>query len=172
LFAFVALALCALGAVLVAAVAPAQARACRGADEVGASSAARATLCLLNRERAARGLLTLRAERRLRKAALRHSHAMVRARFFEHVSPAGATTLDRVKRAGYEPSPGGVVGENIAWGLGSGASPRTIVEMWMNSPGHRANILSRRYAEIGVGVAPGNPRDGANGLTYTTDFGR
>jgi len=62
------------------------------------------------------------------------------------------------------------VGENIAWGSGSLATPREIERGWMRSPRHRANILSQRFREIGAGVAAGTP-ERAGGATYTTDFG-
>jgi uncharacterized protein YkwD len=63
--------------------------------------------------------------------------------------------------------------ENIAWGTGSLATPAQIVRGWMNSPGHRANILNGRFRDIGVGVALGAPAGGVrDGATYTTDFGR
>ena len=65
------------------------------------------------------------------------------------------------------------LGENIAWGGAALAEPAAIVRMWMHSPPHRANILSRRFREIGIGVAVGVPLRGARyrGATYTTDFG-
>jgi uncharacterized protein YkwD len=58
--------------------------------------------------------------------------------------------------------------------MGDAATPATIVRAWMHSPGHRANILNRRFREIGIGVASGAPvRDGAakSGATYATEFG-
>jgi hypothetical protein len=62
-----------------------------------------------------------------------------------------------------------VVGENIGWGQGALTTPRSIVDAWMASPGHRENLLSRDYTEVGLG-ALGTPGAGA-GATYTTDFG-
>ena len=63
-------------------------------------------------------------------------------------------------------------GENIAWGMDSLGTPEAIVEAWMNSPGHAANILSGQFREIGVGFASGTPSNpDANGGIYTTDFG-
>jgi uncharacterized protein YkwD len=64
------------------------------------------------------------------------------------------------------------VGENIGWGSGALATPTALVAAWMRSPGHRANLLTRGYAEIGVGVVAGSPagvmRDAG---TYVTVFG-
>jgi uncharacterized protein YkwD len=99
---------------------------------------------------------------------------MVRAKFFSHDSPGGASVLTRVKRKGYRSDGGMMVGENIAWGSGSYATPAEIVDGWMHSPGHRANILRREFDEIGVGVAIGAPRavGGQPAATYTTDFGK
>ena len=131
-------------------------------------------LCLVNRERAARGLGRLRSNDKLDRAARGHSRHMVRAKFFAHDSPSGASVMQRVKRRGYRSAAGLMVGENIAWGSGSYATPAEIVDGWMNSPGHRANILHRAFEEIGVGVAIGAPRsvDGMPAATYTTDFGK
>jgi uncharacterized protein YkwD len=101
---------------------------------------------------------------------------MAGARFFAHDTPAGSSVADRVQRAGYGRASGRwSIGENIGWGAGRMASPRAIVSAWMESPPHRANILSGRFREIGVGVALGAPvRLGAaaGGAIYTTDFGR
>ncbi|HEX8205656.1 MAG TPA: CAP domain-containing protein [Solirubrobacteraceae bacterium] len=131
-------------------------------------------LCLVNRERTTRGLPGLRANDKLERAARGHSRHMVRANFFAHDSPSGASVLTRVKRRGYRSSKGLFVGENIAWGSGSYATPSEIVAGWMRSPGHRQNILRREFDEIGVGVAIGAPRavNGMPAATYTTDFGR
>jgi hypothetical protein len=64
-----------------------------------------------------------------------------------------------------------VVGENIGWGQGPLSTPRAMVEAWMNSPGHRRNILADDYAEVGLGLALGTPESTTWGATYTTDFG-
>jgi len=125
----------------------------------------RATLCLLNRERARHGLRRLRSNGRLRTAALRHSSHMARTKYFDHTSPAGSSMTDRVRRAGYLRGSGRwSIGENIAWGTGGRATPQAIVQAWMQSPGHRANILTPGFREIGIGASAG-------GATYTTDFG-
>lgn len=143
-------------------------------EDVGPAQLEHTVLCLVNRERTSRGLSRLRSNDKLDRAARGHSRHMVRAKFFAHDSPSGASVLARVKRKGYRSSRGLLVGENIAWGSGSYATPAEIVEGWMNSPGHRSNILHRSFEEIGVGVAVGAPRsvDGMPAATYTTDFGR
>ena len=134
-----------------------------------------ATLCLLNAERRSHGLARLRSDGQLAKAARRFSALMVADRFFDHVSPAGSTLSSRVRRTSY--LRGRVrswsLGENLAWGAGKRATPRSIVDAWMKSPGHRANILDERFRHIGVGVVIGAPQDVGSmpAATYTTDFG-
>jgi uncharacterized protein YkwD len=79
--------------------------------------------------------------------------------------------LDRIRHAHYlEGARGWSLGENLAWGTGDVASPARIVDAWMHSPGHRRNILDRRFREIGIGLAPGAPGRG-DGATYVTEFG-
>jgi uncharacterized protein YkwD len=138
---------------------------------VGAVRAA--VLCLHNSERASRGLPRLTEHAKLREAAARHSDHMVADRFFAHDSPGGAGMADRILRTGYAGSRGWSLGENIAWGTGDLATAAAIQRAWMQSPGHRANLLRRDFREIGIGIAIGAPVEqrGPNGATYTTDFG-
>jgi uncharacterized protein YkwD len=133
-----------------------------------------ATICLLNRIRAQHGLPPLRLDRRLSHAARGHSREMVRRRYFGHASPGGAPPYLRARHARYIPRHGRwSFGENIAWGGGSLAQPAAIVRMWMHSPPHRANILSRHFRDVGVGIAVGVPIHARfRGATYTLDFGR
>jgi uncharacterized protein YkwD len=161
---------------LVAAPTASAAGAC-GAANAAASQASkralvRATLCVLNVERARHNLRPLRLNRRLSDAARSHSRAMARRRFFSHTSLSGASFVDRIRRTGYlSGARSWSVGENIAYGTGGRSTPRSIGRAWMNSPGHRANILSRSFRAIGIGIASGTP-SGRGGGTYTTDFGR
>jgi uncharacterized protein YkwD len=161
---------------LVSAPAASAAGACQAAN-ASASQASkralvRATLCVLNAERSRHRLRPLRLNRKLSAAARRHSRAMARGRFFSHTSPGGATFVDRIRGTGYlAGARSWAIGENIAYGSGSRSSPRSIGRAWMNSSGHRANILSSNYREIGIGLAIGTPV-GSGGATYTTDFGR
>ena len=63
-------------------------------------------------------------------------------------------------------------GENIAYGGDHYGTPKTIMKAWMNSPGHKANILNPAFRDVGVGVEPGVPGSPhSSGGTYTTDFG-
>jgi uncharacterized protein YkwD len=131
-----------------------------------------AILCLHNQIRVERGLPALRENAKLRKAAVGHSNDMVSRRFFEHTAPGGATMVDRIFASRYVPrNAGWALGENLAWGTGSLATPRGIMRAWMDSPGHKANILKRAYREIGIGVVRGIPSGDNGGATYTADFG-
>jgi uncharacterized protein YkwD len=127
-----------------------------------------AVRCLLNAQRAQAGLAPLAPNRRLARAARRFSQAMVRQRFFDHVSPQGSTMDRRVRAAGYaQPE----VGETIAWGAGALATPAAIVQGWMNSPPHRAIIMDARFREVGLGIAAGSPEGDGDATTVTADFG-
>ncbi len=131
-----------------------------------------AILCLHNQIRAERGLPLLRENKRLRRAALGHSNDMVSRRFFDHTAPGGASMVDRIFAARYVPrNAGWALGENLAWGTGTLGTPRGIMRAWMDSPGHRANVVKRAYREIGIGVVTGVPSGGSDGATYTADFG-
>jgi uncharacterized protein YkwD len=134
----------------------------------------KATVCLLNRERTSRRMRGLRVNRRLSRAALAHTRDMVEKRYFEHVSKSGADVVDRLLSTGYLGRVRSwLVGENLAWGTHSLSTPRQTVTSWMNSPGHRANILKRRFREIGIGIvfhAPARTSDRV-AATYTTTFG-
>lgn len=152
--------------------APSALAACSNADVApGDPAAMNATLCLLNQERSDRGLSALSATSSLAKAADKHAADMVARRFFDHVSPGGGTFMDRIKAAGWLPSGSWTAGENIAWGSGDLATPASIVDGWMHSPGHRANILNGAFTQIGIGIADGAPQAGVDDAgTYVTDF--
>src|SRR5918911_3348254 len=156
--------------------ASAQDAACPGADNVPTAGtiaqASQATLCLLNNERAAAGLHAVAETPGLTQPSAAYSARMVAEDFFAHVSPDGGTLVDRLTAARYiAPDGDWTVGENIAWGQGDLGTPRNIVVAWMNSPGHRHNILTAEFDEIGIGIALGTPGDPSWGATYTTDFG-
>lgn len=166
----------ALAALALCAPATARADDCAGADLVPAAdnvtAVGQATLCLLNQQRAADGLGPLVENAALSSASTGYSQRMVAQGFFAHESPDGGTLVDRLTAAGYlgDDDPW-VVGENIGWGQASLATPRSMVDAWMNSPGHRENLLSADYTEVGLGLALGTPADETWGATYTTDFG-
>jgi uncharacterized protein YkwD len=168
--------LAAVGATLAAAMAlPSPALAADGCanananpNDISLAAAKSSTICLLNRERRSRGLRGFKRNGKLSLASTRHARDMARRGYFAHGDFAG-----RIRATHYL---SGVrtwtIGENIAWGSQDYATPREIVRGWMNSPGHRANILSSRFREIGIGVARGAPVGGMRqGGTYVTDFG-
>jgi len=169
-------AVAALAALSLCAPAAARADDCAGADVVPAADnvavVGQATLCLLNQQRAAQGIGALVENAALSSASTGYSQRMVAQGFFAHESPDGGTLVGRLTGAGYL---GGddawVVGENIGWGQGTLATPRSMVDAWMHSPGHRENLLSGDYTEVGLGLALGTPIDQTWGATYTTDFG-
>ena len=100
---------------------------------------------LTNNERAKAGLPPLKLNNKLVNAAQDHSSDMAQDDFFSHTGADGSSIGDRVKGSGYQYSR---TGENIAAGQ---PTPEAVVRGWMNSPGHRANILNPNYTEIGVG---------------------
>jgi uncharacterized protein YkwD len=166
----------AVAALALAAPAGAQAADCAGADLVpdatNLTQVGQATLCLLNNERGAQDLRPVSEAPGLTQPSRAYSARMVAESFFAHESPDGGTLVDRLAGAGYlAPDGDWTVGENIAWGQGPLSTPRSIVAAWMASPGHRKNILTGEYTEIGLGVVTGTPGDTSWGATYTTDFG-
>ena len=152
--------------------------ACRNVDarprSIPVVALERATFCLINAERRARKLGALRANDRLRLGARRHALDMVRRRYFAHVSLGGRGLAQRLRASRYIGSHRRwEVGEALAWGSGSRSTPRSRVRAWLRSPGHRAILLSKRYREVGIGIAPGAPRRGFRVAgTYVADFGR
>src|SRR3954451_3224086 len=134
-------------------------------------SVSQSVLCLLNSQRTARGLHPLKMNRKLSRAALAHAKNMVERHYFSHNGPDG-TPLSRIKKAGYIPRVGlWTVGENLAWGTGTSAAAGQIMTAWMNSPEHKANILTKGFKEIGIGIVASPPSGGGPGATYATTFG-
>jgi uncharacterized protein YkwD len=104
-------------------------------------------------------------------AGAAHSRDMVLHGFFAHDSPTGSTPKERMDRAGYFAGASSwALGETIAWGTGSRATPAAIVRSWLRSPGHRAILLDGRYHDLGIGIAVGAPGQ-SSGATFTGDFG-
>jgi uncharacterized protein YkwD len=134
-----------------------------------------ATLCLVNRERAAHGEGALHWNIHLIAAAQAHTESMAFGDYFEHVGPHGQTPLMRIRRTGYISSSrvGFEIAENIGYGTLWLGTPKSIVATWMASPGHRANILDRHFRDTGIGVSPhtGGLAHGQSGGLYTQDFG-
>jgi uncharacterized protein YkwD len=166
-----------LAAGLNAGPADAASRPCANADRTPTADSVvavrRSTLCLINAERLRRHIPRLLASSTLRVAAQRHADDMVRRGYFSHETPAGRSPADRVRRAGYV-SPGAAltVGEALAWGNGDRATARQTVRRWMHSSSHRANLLSRSYRHLGVGVAIGSPGLDDGGATFAVELAR
>ncbi|MEV0564351.1 CAP domain-containing protein [Dactylosporangium sp. NPDC050588] len=107
----------------------------------------RGVVALTNSARARAGCGPVTLSPRLSYAAWLHSRDMADRGYFSHGSPRGSGPGSRVASAGYRWSS---YGENIAWGQ---RSAREVMNDWMNSPGHRANILDCRFRNVGVAVA-------------------
>ena len=103
-----------------------------------------------NLERKKAGLPALKENSQLNVAATVKVKDMFVKQYFEHVSPTGVNVEDLAREQGYEFIE---IGENLA--LGNFTSDAALVTAWMNSPGHRANILHSSYTEIGVAVLQG-----------------
>ncbi|MFE7262465.1 CAP domain-containing protein [Streptomyces sp. NPDC057592] len=123
-----------------------------------ASGADAHVLKLVNRERRKVGCPPLKMNAELRKAAQAHSTDMASRENMSHTGSDGSAPDDRIARAGYGWH---AYGENIAHGY---TTPKSVVAGWMNSPGHRRNILNCAFKEIGVGHA-------RHGNYWTQDFG-
>jgi len=142
------------------------------ADEAAVNSA---TLCLVNAVRSAHHLHALRSNGQLAKVATSQVSSMIRWDYFADVRPSGQTPMSLVDVTRYPAHTAGfAVGQNIAWGTGTFASPEHIVTEWMASPPHRAIILTGSYRDAGVAVDPALPgvlRAGHSGATYAMEFG-
>lgn len=114
-------------------------------------------LSLVNIERAQRGLTTLKMDENLRSAARLKSSDMRQNNYFSHTSPTYGSPFDMLKNLGISYQ---AAAENIAQGY---STPELVVNGWMNSSGHRANILNNSYTHIGIGYD-------ANGHYWTQLF--
>jgi len=103
-------------------------------------------IALTNKQRAAHGCAPVVRNDALVAASKRHSWDMATKGYFSHTSPGGSTFTARARYAGYNYASG----ENIAWGQRTATE---VVNAWMGSPGHRANILNCASKKIGIGVS-------------------
>ncbi|NED83848.1 CAP domain-containing protein [Streptomyces sp. SID11233] len=129
------------------------------APPAAGTSAQAAVLSLVNQERAKVGCSPVTASGSLASLAQNFSDDMAARGFFDHTDPDGKTPWDRAAKAGVD----GLGGENIARGQ---ADAQAVMDAWMNSDGHRANILNCDYKTLGVGV-----HFGSGGPWWTQDFG-
>ena len=168
---FIVLALVALMGALAA---PA-AQSSKAATHVALSSLESGVLADLNQIRAQHGLQPVKISARLTASAAQHSREMGADGYFQHSSHDGTAFWKRIGRW-YGPNGYGYwsVGENLLWSSPQ-VDPARAMQLWMNSPEHRANILNPRWREIGVSAAhfasaPGTFK-GLEVTIITTDFG-
>ena len=126
------------------------------------SSGEQAVLHRMNVVRAQHGLGALRFDATLHRAARSHTRAMMAANVFTHGDFSA-----RMRRFHAR---GPLLGENLAWGNGSNARAAAIVQMWLNSPPHRANLLRPSFRRVGVGAFVGTFSGAAGARVVTADF--
>lgn len=126
------------------------------------TSAERALIAEVNRTRAAYGLQPLRLDQTLERAARAHSRTILRTDVFAHGAMA--------RRLASFGARGPAVGENLAWGVGSRGTARVVVQGWLASPSHRANLLRPGFNRIGVGRLVGTFAGYGGAAVVTADF--
>ncbi len=137
-------------------------------------------LRLINADRHTAGLTPLKFNGDLNTASERHSQWMLNADVFSHTGAGGSTHTARMQAAGYDLSGSWATGENIALQSAGGAAGlwdevRSLHRMLMNSPEHRANLLSATYKDVGLGIELGQFTSGGQtfrSVVVTEDFGR
>jgi uncharacterized protein YkwD len=167
-----------VGTSLLVVAAPAQAGGCTGANaqtaRLSTGQLESAVVCLINEEREAANQRPVRSNGSLHQAGLAHSEEMVSEGYFEHTSPAGVSFIDRILATPYlRGARRWLLGENLIWGRGSASSARRLVQGWMESPPHRANLLRGRFREVGIGAVRGTPSDASDSsaVTVSAEFG-
>jgi uncharacterized protein YkwD len=131
-----------------------------------------AVACLHDQIRSQNGLGTLAENGALDTAAAAHTDDMLARGYFEHETPEGGTFDQRILAAGYaRPDDGWSLGENLIWADGDLATPAALMNSWMNSEGHRENILKAAYLDLGLAVRLGTPTGETTGVTVSAEFG-
>ncbi|WP_328996743.1 CAP domain-containing protein [Kribbella sp. NBC_01245] len=131
----------------------------------GTNSVEREVLDLVNAERRDEGCRPLQLNDALVRAAGGHASDMANRKYFSHETPEGKTASRRMRDAGWS---GRTYGENIAAGYPSAES---VVDAWMESDGHRANILNCSFTVTGIGYDPGRVKEGYSPGSWVQDFG-
>jgi uncharacterized protein YkwD len=142
------------------------------ADQLGidAATAPLAMQCLTNYARAQQGLAPLQLNATLNAAGQAKLKSNISCAEFSH-TPCGQP-FDTVFSSYVQGATSYQIGENIAWGTGSYGTPRQTMNGWVHSAGHRENILTAAYAELGVGYLPGQTFQGYDGATlWSQEFG-
>ena len=122
-------------------------------------------LRLMNDYRASEGLAPLHSEERLDLAAADRMHHMEEESFWSHESPEGQSPFEWLDRRAYHFR---AAGENLAYGF---ETARVLVQSWMESSGHRANILSADYEDCGIAIIDGSTLGPATGKSIVVMFG-
>jgi uncharacterized protein YkwD len=142
------------------------------ADQLGLdqATAEQTMLCLTNYARTKSGLAALQSNTTLNDAGNAKLAADVSCKEFSHTpcgQPFSSVFADYLKGVtGYQ------IGENIAWGTGRYGTPRETMNGWLHSAGHRENILTAAFTELGVGYLPGQTFEGYGGATlWSQEFG-
>jgi uncharacterized protein YkwD len=130
------------------------------------TSAEQSVVTLINKQRARHGLHALKIDGSLLTVARAHSRDMIKRNYFSHRSRSGTDPVDRIARAGGA----GAIGEDLAWGTGSYASPSAIVKLWLNSPPHRRVMLAKDLRYVGIGRATGRFQGYSGAAVFTADF--
>ena len=133
-----------------------------GPAAAGPTAAEADVIRAVNEARAAHGLRVLALDVRLERAARNHSRSMIRSGSFAH-----GDVRRRLAAVGVR---GSVYGENLAWGVGSSASAAAVVQMWLNSPPHRANLLRPGFRRLGIGRRVGTFAGHRGAAVVTANF--
>jgi len=142
------------------------------ADQLGldAATAQVAMQCLTNYARAQQGVTPLQLNSTLNAAGQAKLKNNVSCAEFSH-TPCGQP-FDTVFASYVQGATSYQIGENIAWGTGSYGTPRQAMNGWLHSAGHRDNILTAAYAELGIGYLPAQNFQGYDGATlWSQEFG-
>ena len=142
----------------------------QGDAEAPAAAQMRAMRCLTNFAREARGVAPLNRVGTLDRAGLNKAADMVRCDEFSHEA-CGREFTYWMEHLGYLHGPCARAGENIAWGSGRLGSARSIFTAWIHSKGHRANILSGDFDDLGIGLKIGDLEGNEGAHVWTQQFG-
>jgi len=133
-----------------------------------------ATLCLIDRVRAAYELRPLRPNRELQSVASAQTIGMVNNDYFDDNSPSGQSPAALIEAMPYGADAASLsTAQDLGWGTHSDATPAGMVRAWMGSPPHREIILTAAFRDAGIGIAPAVPKvigRGTHGATYAVEF--
>ena len=147
--------------------------ACAGADDSNANAGLQesAMSCLINYARSQAGLGRLGEYGKLDTSSANKAGDILRCNQFSHEA-CGRDFTYWMRRSGYLNAKCWWVGENLAWGTGSLGSARSIMQAWLHSPDHRANLLSTNFSQFGLSLRVGGLSGNANAHVWVNEFGR